>query len=66
MGVGGGGGVRKEMSGTTSRLPPLKPPWPLLEGDKVFQSQRTKHNFKDVSEAKDGKVLLILCNPIGL
>lgn len=58
-----GGGL--EMSGTPSKPPPLNPQ-PFLEGDKVFQRQRTKHNFKDVSEAKDGKVLLILCNPIGL
>ena len=35
-------------------------------GGIVFQRLENKHNFKDVSESKDGKVLLILCNPIGL
>lgn len=37
----------------------------FLGGDKVFQRQGAEHNFKDVSEGKDGKVLLILCNSIG-
>lgn len=49
----------------TTQTPPLTPQ-SFLGGDKVFQRQGTKHNFKDVSEGKDGKVLLILCNPIGL
>lgn len=48
------------------RLTPPLIPQSFLGGDKVFQRQGTKHNFKDVSVGKDGKVLLILCNPIGL
>ena len=59
---------KKEKSGIPPNpclTPPLNPQ-SFLGGDKVFQRQGTKHNFKDVSEGKDGKVLLILCNPIGL
>lgn len=50
----------------SSRYPSSHPSVLLRGGDKVFQRQGTKHNFKDVSEGKDGKALLILCNPIGL
>lgn len=34
------------------RLPPPLTPQLFLGGDKVFQRQGTKHNFKDVSEGK--------------
>lgn len=48
-----------------TKSPPFTPQ-SFFGGDKVFQKQGTKHNFKDVSEGKDGKVLLILCNLIGI
>lgn len=58
--------AKKKGKSHIPRLTPPLTPQSFQRGDKVFQRQATKHNFKDVSEAKDGKVLLILCNPIGL
>lgn len=65
---------RRQKEKVLHRLPP-KPCLntsflPLLVlsggGGKMFQRWGTQHNFKDVSESKEGKALLILCNPIGL